>query len=105
MVDHVVLFRFRPDLTADDLQSLFAELRGLANAVEGIVGFRGGAYRSPEGLGQGFTHGFVMAFADEAARDAYLPHPAHQRVVARLLPLLDGGLDGVVAFDFVDGCL
>lgn len=46
-----------------------------------------------------------MTFTDAAARDAYLPHPAHQAVVQRLMPMLDGGLDGVVAFDFIDGVI
>ncbi|MEB3259385.1 MAG: Dabb family protein, partial [Cyanobacteriota bacterium] len=54
---------------------------------------------------QGFTHGFCMTFRDRAARDAYLPHPAHQRVVELLLPLLEGGLNGVLTFDFSDGAL
>jgi hypothetical protein len=45
------------------------------------------------------------SLADEAARDAYLPHPLHQAVVAKLLPTLEGGLDGVVAFDFIDGVM
>jgi hypothetical protein len=70
-----------------------------------LIGFQCGAYHSPEGLSQGFTHGFTMTFADAAARDAYLPHPLHQAVVAKLLPMLDGGLDGVVAFDFIDGVM
>ncbi len=36
---------------------------------------------------------------------AYLPHPLHQAVVAKLLPMLEGGLEGVVAFDFIDGVM
>ena len=106
MVDHIVLFRFRPDLPAGTLEALFQDLRGLMAEVPGITSFRGGAYSSPEGLNGGFTHGMVMTFVDASARDAYLPHPAHQRVVQRLLPLLRGGLgEGVVAFDFSDGAL
>jgi hypothetical protein len=46
-----------------------------------------------------------MTFVDAAARDAYLPLPLHQAVVAKLLPMLEGGLDGVVAFDFIDGVM
>jgi len=49
---------------------------------------------------KGFTHGFCMTFADAAARDVYLPHPEHERVKALVLQVLDGGLDGVVAFDY-----
>lgn len=100
-----MLFRFRGDLPAGEVEGLFLKLRGLAEEVEGITGFRGGAYCSPEGLSRGYTHGFVMTFASEAARDAYLPHPAHQRVVAALLPMLDGGIEGALAFDFIDGRL
>jgi hypothetical protein len=104
LIDHIVLFRFRPDLPPAALGDLFQDLRGLASEVKGITGIRCGAYSSPEGLNQGFSHAMVMTFSDAAARDAYLPHPAHQRVVERLVPMLEGGLQGVVAFDFSDGC-
>ncbi len=29
-------------------------------------------------MNQGFTHVYVMTFESSAARDAYLPHPAHK---------------------------
>ena len=105
MVTHVVLFRFRSDLPAGSVEAVFEELRGFRQSIPGITSFQGGAYHSPEGLSQGFTHGFTMTFADAAARDAYLPHPLHQAVVAKLLPMLEGGVDGVVAFDFIDGVM
>ncbi len=60
---------------------------------------------SREGLTRGFTHGVHMTFVDAAARDAYLPHPEHQRVVELLLPLLESGIDGALTFDFEDGAL
>jgi hypothetical protein len=44
-----------------------------------------------------------MTFRDAEARDAYLPHPEHQRVVAQLLPMLEGGIEGVMTFDYSDG--
>lgn len=105
MVHHVVLFRFRSDLPEGAVEEVFAELRGFRQSIPGITGFQGGAYNSPEGLAQGFTHGFTMTFADAACRDAYLPHPLHQAVVAKLLPMLEGGVEGVVAFDFIDGVM
>lgn len=105
MVHHVVLFRFRSDLPEGAVEEVFAELRGFRQSIPGITGFQGGAYNSPEGLAQGFTHGFTMTFADAPSRDAYLPHPLHQAVVAKLLPMLEGGLQGVVAFDFIDGVM
>lgn len=105
MVHHLVLFRFRADLPPDAISALFAELRALREQINGITGFSGGADASREGLTKGFSHGFCMTFRDAAARDTYLPHPAHQRVVERLLPMLDGGMEGVLTFDFCDGVL
>ncbi|MFM7264272.1 MAG: Dabb family protein [Cyanobium sp.] len=105
MLHHVVLFRFRSDLPEGAVDAVFAELRSLPQAIGGIRSFQGGAYHSWEGLSQGFTHGFTMVFEDGPARDAYLPHPAHQAVVERLVPMLEGGLAGVVAFDFMDGVM
>ena len=103
MVHHLVLFRFRTDLPPEAVPALFAELRALRERIPGITGFSGGADLSKEGLTKGFTHGFSMTFTDAAARDAYLPHPEHQRVVEQLLPLLEGGIEGVLTFDFCDG--
>jgi hypothetical protein len=105
MVHHLVLFRFRADLPADAVAAMFTQLRSLQERIDGITGFSGGADASREGLTKGFTHGFCMTFRDEAARDAYLPHPEHQRVVAQLLPMLEGGIDGVLTFDYDDGVI
>jgi hypothetical protein len=103
MLDHLVLFRFLRHLGAAAIDSLIDELRHLAQSTPGVSSFRVGAYDSPEGLNRGYTHGFVMTFMTEAARDAYLTHPDHLRVVDKLLPMLEGGLDGVLAFDLIHG--
>lgn len=105
MLHHVVLFRFRSDLPEGAVEDVFQTLRSLPQTIAGLREFQGGVYHSSEGLSQGFTHGFTMLFDDEAARDAYLPHPAHQAVVEQLVPMLEGGLTGVVAFDFIDGVM
>jgi hypothetical protein len=105
MVHHIVLFRFRSDLPEGAVEAIFEDLRGFRRSIPGITSFHGGAYNAKEGLAQSYTHGFTMTFADSAARDAYLPHPRHQAVVERLLPMLEGGIDDVLAFDFIDEVL
>jgi len=100
MITHMVLLRFRRDAPKQDVDRVFAELAGLKSRIPGLLSFSGGAYSSPEGMSKGFTHGFCMTFADAAARDVYLPHPEHERVKELVFALLDGGLDGVVAFDY-----
>eukprot|EP01047_Picozoa_sp_COSAG01_P063515 COSAG01_NODE_8243_length_2858_cov_7.332004_1_plen_759_part_00 len=73
---HVVSFRFKPDISEDAKQALCSAFAGLPSQVPAIRAFEWGLNCSPEG--KGFTHVFMLTFDSEAARDAYLPHPAHK---------------------------
>ena len=99
-VKHVVLVKLKNDTPPATVRQLFADLAALRNKIPGILDISAGGYASPEGLGKGFTHGFVMTFADPSSRDAYLPHPDHEKVKNDLIALLDGGLDAVVVVDW-----
>jgi hypothetical protein len=90
MIKHIVLFRTREGTADADVARVLADLRGLAGVIPGIVDVTGGANNSPEGLAQGYTHGFVVTFDSAVARDAYLPHPEHRRVAAGLVALSEG---------------
>ena len=101
MVVHMVLLRFKRAASKARVARVMNLIGGLRRKIPGITGYRWGPYSSPEGMNKGFTHGFCMTFTDAAARDAYLPHPEHEKVKKSVLAILDGGLEGVVAFDFV----
>lgn len=100
MITHMVLLRVRKDVPVRTVERVFGEIGALRSRIAGILSYAWGPYSSPEGLGRGYTHGFCMTFRDAAARDAYLPHPDHERVKESVLGILDGGVDGVLAFDF-----
>jgi hypothetical protein len=100
MVKHCVLVKLRSDNPDGTAENVLRELAGLKEKIPGILDFCGGAYSSGEGLNRGYTHGFIMTFESAAARDGYLVHPEHVAVAQRLLPFVEGGIDGVVAFDF-----
>jgi hypothetical protein len=100
MITHMVLLRIRKDVPKKQVDAVFAELAALRGKIPGINSFSGGAYSSDEGMQRGFTHGFCMTFQDAKARDRYLPHPEHEKAKANVLAVLDGGLDGVIAFDY-----
>ena len=100
MMTHLVLLRVKKDVPKKDVDRVFASLAALKGKIPGLLSFSGGPYSSGEGLSRGYTHGFSMTFSDAAARDAYLPHPEHEKVKGQVLAVLDGGLDGVVAFDY-----
>ncbi len=87
-VHHLVLFAFKPECAQAAITGIFEELMQLKQLIPGITGCSWGPNNSPEGLNAGCTHGFVMTFESESARDAYLPHPEHERVKERLVPML-----------------
>jgi hypothetical protein len=99
MLRHCVFLRFRSEIDAAQKAALYADLAALESVVPGFLGMSAGPNVSPEGKDQGFADGFVMDFADAAARDAYLVHPDHKAAGARLTAALDGGSAGLVVFD------
>lgn len=77
-VRHVVVFKYSEGATEAQIQEITDAFRALKDKVPGILAFEHGVNNSPEGLNQGFTHVYVLTFENEAARDAYLPHPEHE---------------------------
>ena len=99
MIRHTVLVKFPAAARPEAIGALFGALDDLRAVAPGMLRFGGGANVSPEGLSRGFTHAFVVDFADAAARDAYLVHPAHRAAGARLVEAADGGIDGLIVID------
>lgn len=92
-VRHIVVFKFKQQATPAQIDTLTRAFAALRDSIPGIVAFEHGVNNSPEGMNMGFTHVYVMTFTNAAARDAYLPHPAHKRfgqTVGRL-GIWDGG--------------
>jgi len=88
-VKHVVLFKFKESATPEVIAQIEAGFAALPEKIDGIIDFDWGTNNSPENLNEGFTHCFIVTFKDAAARDAYLPHPAHQEFVKLLRPHLE----------------
>lgn len=86
---HVVCFKFKADATPEQIGEIVKAFAELPSKIDGITAYEAGTNNSPENLNKGFTHCFVVTFKDEKAREAYLPHAAHQAFVSRLKPILD----------------
>ena len=96
MVRHIVLFRFKEGITQEKIDECFSALQDMMGRIPGILEFEHGPNNSPEGLNEGFTHGFIMTFDSPKSRDAYLPHPIHEECKELVVPCLER----VVVFDF-----
>ncbi len=86
---HVVLFKFKDGTSDEQVAEVVQAFKALPDKIDVIEDFEYGTDVSVENRAAGFTHCFFVTFADEAARDAYLPHPAHKQFGALVGPLLD----------------
>lgn len=93
---HVVLFKYKPEVTAAQLDEINRAFQDLKNQIPEVRDFERGINNSPEGLDKGFTHGYLISFSSEEDRAAYLPHPAHKKFVE----LLGGKLEEPLVFDY-----
>jgi hypothetical protein len=100
-VRHVVVFKYRPAATQAQIGEVTDAFRALQTRIPGILAFEHGINNSPEGKNLGFTHVYTLTFADAAARDRYLPHPAHAEF-GQLLGRL-GVLEDAFVVDYVPG--
>ncbi len=86
---HVVAFKFKPEVSQNQIITVLREFANLKNEIPAIVNFEGGKDVSNENLHQGFTHCFTVSFENEAGRAVYQPHPAHQKFGKNITPLLE----------------
>ena len=89
VVRHVVLLKFKDAAAPDQIKSVEQGFIALPTKIKQIKAFEWGNNISPENLSQGFTHCFLVTFANEADRDAYVVHPAHKEFASSLGPVLD----------------
>lgn len=75
---HAVFFSFLESSTDQDIQGVVDAFVALPQKVETITDFAWGTNSSPQKFDDGFTHCFLLTFADVAGRKAYLPHTAHK---------------------------
>lgn len=76
---HIVIFKFKPTATADQIEKVTNAFRELKNQVPGVIAFEHGINDSPENKNLSFTHVYQLTFENASARDTYLPHPAHKK--------------------------
>ena len=77
LLRHAVFFSFNEESTEQDIASVTTAFAALPEKIDSIIDFQWGTNNSPENHDDGFTHGFLLTFKDEAGREIYLPHPAH----------------------------
>ena len=95
---HIVVFKYKPGATEEQIKQVTDAFVALKTKIPGVLSIEHGVNNSPEKRNQGFTHVYQVTFTNAAARDAYLPHPAHKEFGALLGKL--GVLEDVFVVDY-----
>src|SRR5215471_16549917 len=86
---HAVFFKFKDGTSDADVEKVVTAFDALPTKIDSIKEYQRGKNVSPSGFDDGFTHCFLLTFADDAGRQKYLPHPDHKAFGATLHPFLD----------------
>ena len=88
-VRHVVSFKFKKDAAPADIRKVEEAFAALKTKIPQIQSLEWGTNVSGENLDKGFTHMWVLSFADAAAVKTYIDHLDHQAFVQLLKPTLE----------------
>ena len=86
-VFHVFAFQWKPGTSQAQKDRAAKEIAAFQGVIPGLLQTHVGPNLSPRG--KGYTFGGIMQFKDKASLDAYVQHPAHQKLLTWLLPLID----------------
>ncbi|MFB5188961.1 Dabb family protein [Alicyclobacillus fastidiosus] len=95
MVEHMVIFKFGPETTDEQLDECVRRASALQHEIPGILDFVAG--RDFSGRNQGFQVGLTARFEDRAALANYTPHPKHQEFVQFTV---DIGRQDIIVLDY-----
>ena len=96
MIRHILFITLTDDTSPAQIDAVRLAFLRIPHQVEGVTRVEWGVNDSPEGKNSGYTHCVLMTFADEAARQRYLPHPAHDALKTLFRPVLQD----IVVLDF-----
>lgn len=108
-ITHIVLFKYRPNISWQDFETHFDSFQDLrtkclhpSTGKPYMLSMRMGKNRSWEPYSKGMTHGFVLEFANQADLDFYLTEDLVHREFSRQAgPLIEDSL----VVDIRDGIL
>lgn len=85
---HVILFEFKETATREQIKETEKRFCEMARGIKEIKDFEWGDDVNGGRRAQGFTHCFVLTFANEAGRDRYMSAPAHSKLRAATKPYI-----------------
>ncbi|NET84277.1 MAG: Dabb family protein [Moorea sp. SIO1F2] len=96
MIEHIVLFKWKEDASADAIALAINGILALKDQIPGIVELSCGENFSPL-RSQGFQHALRVQLLDCDALSTYADHPVHQAVIEKYIKPI---LGDIIAVDY-----
>ena len=87
MIQHIVLLKWKPETTEDEILAAFRRAEHLPNEIPGVESLTIGRNRVRHQ--HGYTHALIVRLTDEDALERYLDHPLRTEYVREHLEPLE----------------
>jgi hypothetical protein len=87
---HIALYKWKSEVSEDQIKQVLEEVESLANKVPGILDIVTGLNTSK--YGEGYSHVILVRGKDQLAIDSYRNHPDHQKVAQGIDKMEDRGI-------------
>lgn len=97
---HIVMVQFKEETTSEQISKIEKQFAELEKEIETIIDYEWGLAETDgkeSARNQGYTHCFVVTFADKAGLEVYVPHKAHLAFVEVFKPKIEK----LLVLDFV----
>lgn len=85
---HVVAFKFKPEVTIDQMRKATKDFYSLKSQIPQIIEFEGGADIAMQKKMGKYTHCFIVTVNNEKDLEIYGSHPIHKAFSRSVDPLL-----------------
>ena len=98
MIQHIVLIKWKPDVTDEQIAAAFAEAQRLVDGIPSVRDVTLGRNRSRSD--HGYTHALIVQLSRDDGLEEYLENPVRSQYVAEFLePLEDQRIEVDVPVD------
>lgn len=98
MISHIVLIKWKPDVTDEQIATAFGQAQRLTDGIDTVQQVTLGRNRGP--ADHGFTHALIVQLSHDEALSEYLDHPVRRQYIAEFLkPLEDQRIEVDVPVD------
>jgi hypothetical protein len=90
MIIHIALFKWRDDVSEEEIASVIGEIQSLKGKINGVIELYCGKNFSK--WSKGYTHAVIVQVKDRKSLDTYRNHPEHLPIAKKVEELAEDSI-------------